>query len=165
MSKPLVKELAWLLLAVAITLVLAFTVFDWGSFSREQITIKYYDIYSAVSIEIFLVALFSIICFLMFLIKEIRHRFSRKIPSIIIIASGILLVIMLTMTTKFFPIIGGYTTYPPLSALGDNGTDVHYGWDEEVNLLANIIITIQAIVIFTIVYIGYRLGVLKSKKV
>ena len=65
MSKPLVKELAWLLLAVAITLVLAFTVFDWGSFSREQITIKYYDIYSDVSIEIFLVALFSIICFLM----------------------------------------------------------------------------------------------------
>jgi hypothetical protein len=55
--------------------------------------------------------------------------------------------------------------YPPLSALGDSGTQLHYGWDEEKNLFANVVITIQAIVILTIVYIAYRLGVSKSKKV
>jgi hypothetical protein len=165
MKKPLLRELAWLLLAVVITLVLTFIVFDWESPSPGTILISLHDTYFVVSIEVFLIPLLSFVCFLLFLIKEIRHRFSRIIPSMIIIASGILLATMLTMTTKFFPVIGGYTIYPPLSTLGDHGTQLHYGWEEEKNLLANIIITIQAIVIITIAYTAYRLGVSKIKKV
>lgn len=168
MKRSLLRELIWLLVAVIITFVLAVAQFGWG-FSSRTIDIHIYDTYFVVTVETLLIPMFSIICFLLFFFKGINRHFSQTIPSVITIASGILLIAMLTMTTKFIPVIGGWTIYPPLSALGgdsDNNyaTRLHYGFDENFNPLANILIIIQAIVAIMTIYVAYRLGVAKIRK-
>lgn len=164
MKKPLLVELAWLLVAVVVTFVLALAQFGWG-FSSRTIDIHLADIYFVVSVEILLIPIFSIVCFLLFFFKEINHHFSRTVPSIITICSGILLIAMFTMTTKFLPVVNGFTLYPPLSALTGNDTGLNYGFDENFNALANVIIGIQAIVFIMTIYVAYRLGASKIKKV
>jgi hypothetical protein len=170
MKRPLLIELAWLLVAVILTYILAVMLFGWR-FSSRTIDINQSDTYFVVSAEIVLIPIFSLVCFLLFFFKEINRHFSKKIPSIITIASGILLITMLTITTKFLPVIGGWTMYPPLSALGGDddsnnySTRLHYGFDQHLNSLANVIIIEQAIVALMTAYVAYRLGVAKIKKV
>jgi hypothetical protein len=152
--KPLMAEIAWLLVAIILSCLLTSFLFNWKL--EGTVGIHFSDTYYVIASWIVLTVLFCFICFLLFLFKEIRNRFSKALPAFIIICSGILSIAALTIMMKFTPAISGFTMYPPLSALSDNWVDV--GYDSEMILLVNILTAIQAILAGMVAYVAYRLG-------
>lgn len=160
MKKTLLIEMAWLLVAIILTFVVV--LFLGWRFSDRTIDISLHDTSYVFVLETFLIPLFSVVCFLLFFFKEIRHRFSRALPSIITIVSGLLFIVMLTIATRFLAVNSVSILYPPLSRvreIGDNSI-----FDPEVNLLLNTFNIIQVIVTIIIIFVAYRLGVAKAKK-
>lgn len=160
MAKPLVRELVWLLVAVVITLILSATVFGWDV-SSGTTDFYLFDTYFIVSVEIFLLLLFPLITYLLFAVKETRHRFGRSFPGLVIIVSGILLVAAVTVASRSLSFTGGFTLYPPLSAMNVSLTDERIV--DAVDGLEVFVLAVQVIVITTIVYVAFRLG--RSKKI
>ena len=157
--KYFLTELAWLLLALVLSFLLAGYIADW-KFSGD-ITFHFYDTYYVVIRWMIILPLFSFIAFLLFLLKEIRNGFGKALPAIIIFCSGVLSIVSLSLVMKFMPVISGYTMYPPLSALSDNWINV--GYDREMTVLFSIIAGMQMIVAIICIYVAYRLGTAKRK--
>lgn len=148
------RELLWLLIAAIASFLLAVYFTNWRFDSK--ITFQFYDTYYVVAFWMIILPLFSFFSFLLFIAKEIRNRFRKTLPSVILIGTGILSIAMLSVIMKFTPVISGYTLYPPLSALGDDWINV--GYDKEMMVLATIIISVQVIVGVISAYVAYRLG-------
>ncbi|RVU01669.1 hypothetical protein EOD41_06830 [Mucilaginibacter limnophilus] len=155
--KTYLIEFAWLLAAFVITYVaLPFTFGNWS------LDINMHDTYLTVVPVLIRMPLFVIVTFVMFSIKEAFKKYSDALPNVIIIISGAVSIIEITWLSRwsaFFSMnSGGWTIYPPLSALPNkvSHTETNSG-------LLNTMIGAQALIIVIIVIVAYKWGSSKGR--
>ncbi|HEY5774303.1 MAG TPA: hypothetical protein VIS75_16810, partial [Chitinophagaceae bacterium] len=116
--RQILPEAIWLTVSLIITFILLIILFD-SQFIKSNTTLLIYDTYFVVPSWLVVTALFLFITFLIYIAKEIKNRFGRSVPNMILLICAILLVIFLTLLNHSLDNIPhGWTAYPPLSALG-----------------------------------------------
>src|SRR5688572_11726144 len=119
--RPILTELLWLAVAFIVTLLICRFVFSWD-FKHGTLDLHLHDTYFVFTAATIIVPIFLLVTFALYFVKEIRKRFSRTLPNIILFVAGVLLVILLAFLNKEVIKLGmrtsgGWTMYPPLSAL------------------------------------------------
>jgi hypothetical protein len=163
--RHIIIEAIWLMIAAFLSIILTKFLFGWTGFNGS-IDIPLHDTYFVFSSWLALLPLFLTMAFLLYFFKEKYKSFSRIIPNWIIIVSGLSLMILLTIIIKMISdfagvVTGGWTAFPPLSALPNQEPKVI-----KVNTLPTLIsyflILIQSIIIMMLLYTTYRWGTTKK---
>ncbi len=156
--KPILTELLWLVIAFIVTLLICSLVFYWDA--RGTLDLQMHDTYIVFSAATIIAPIFLLVTFLLYFIKESRKRFSRKVPNIILLITGLSLIPALSFVIKTFIVIGtnyGWTAYPPLSMLPESGPE-----GAELNLFAaiatNVLIGLQIMVTIALLYVTFHWG-------
>jgi heme/copper-type cytochrome/quinol oxidase subunit 1 len=163
--RPILTEALWLIISAFLSIILAKFLFGWTDF-KGSIDIPLHDTYLVFSSWFVLLPLFSFMTFNIYFFKEKYKSFNRAIPNWIIIVSGLALMISLTLIIKTISdfagfITGGWTSYPPLSALPNQEQHVV----KEITLptlISNFLILIQLIIVSMLLYTTYRWGTTKN---
>jgi hypothetical protein len=155
-------EVIWLIITAFLSMFLAKILFVWTSFNRS-IDIPLNDTYFVFPSWLVLLPLFLTMTFLLYFFKEKYMSFSRIIPNWIIIVSGILIIIFLTLIIKMISDYArvessGLTTFTPLLTLPNQEPQVI----NENTLITYLLILIQSIVIIMLLYTTYRWGTTKN---
>ena len=153
--KPILAQLLWLLVALIVSLLVTLAWTGWGISSTVTVDIHFHDTYYVITSTHIFITLFLLTSFVVFLLKELKHKYSRLLPDIIIFFIGILLIIAPSYIRNFFPSEGGWTFYPPLSALSDPEPDA----SSPFNIL---ILVWQVFLVLVLLHVAYKLG--RSKK-
>jgi heme/copper-type cytochrome/quinol oxidase subunit 1 len=157
--RPFLTEFFWVTISALTALLIACFIFGWNFFT-DTVDLHLHDTYFVISPEIILIPFFLLINFLIYYIKEARRNFSRSIPNIIILITGLLLVAYMTNIGKEMIREGtslGWTAYPPLSALQDP-SPVQKLEHPIVNSLANSIIVFQLAMSLALLYVSFQWG-------
>jgi hypothetical protein len=156
-SKPILIELAWLLLAAAITLALSALLFREQVFEKT-IDINLYDTYFVIPTKVILIPLLINTGFIIFYSKERKHSFSRKAQNIITLVLGLLLLVALAYLNHFISIfmMQDLTIAPPLN------NPLNPEPVQDVNLSGNIvlrtIIILQVAIVLLLIRLAYSWG-------
>ncbi len=87
MLKTILKELLWIPVSLVATILIAYFLFNW-SLGNSTIDIHLHDTYIVFgSAWMVLLPLFLFLTFLVFFVKELPKKSSRKIPNSFLIAS------------------------------------------------------------------------------
>ena len=97
---PILIELMWLTLSLAISLLVSLFLFGQGLLTGS-IDLQLYDTYFVLSPFWAIFPLFLIVGFLVFLIKEWRNRFRRKLPTLILCTLGLFLIVLFVIIWRF----------------------------------------------------------------
>src|SRR5688572_30970539 len=92
--KPLLIELIWLGLILNATVLIAIFVFGW-TFLGSHFDIRLHETYFSVSSWKIVLPLFVFFAFFIFLVKEIKHQYSRKASNIIMLVAGAILILLI----------------------------------------------------------------------
>ena len=154
-------EISWIILSILVTLLITGLFFGW-SFLKSTLDIHLHDTYFVFSPGTIVIPLFFLLNIITFCIKESRQRFSRTVPNVIILLSGLLLIIYLTNLSKSFmqpgtTSSGGWTAYPPMSALQEANQE-EMKEDPLANTIVNSITVLQLIVTIALLYISFLWG-------
>ncbi len=158
-SRQIFNELTWLLLSFGVTLLISFALFG-SKLLSNSIDIHLRDTYFVIDPAPIVLSAFFLTTFLVYFMKEFRKSFHRTLPSWMLIVSGLALVLSLTFLIKIFSGIhmnGGWTLYPPLSALGSDKMPV-LPQEPTTGYLANLLVWLQVIVLILWVYATFRWG-------
>ena len=117
--KPLLIEFIWLAIILNATVLITIFVFGW-TFLSNHFDIRLHETYFTISSWKIVLPLYVFVIFCIYLVKEIKHHFSRKTPNIIITVSGSILILLIATINKQVIIsemlyFGDATIYPPLS--------------------------------------------------
>ncbi len=157
--KPIAKEFLWLAACLLITLTICRFVFMWDE-SNATLDLHLHDTYFVFTAASIIIPLFLLVTFVLFFFKEIRLKFSRTLPNIIMISAGLLLVTLFAYANKEFIKMGispRWTSYPPFSEVNANT----YGpaiLDQATILLTNSITVIQIVVTASLLYVTFCWG-------
>jgi len=156
-------ELIWLTVSLGLTILLAAFLFGWA-FLKGDLDIHLHDTYFVFSSWLILTPLFLLVTFVLYFIKEKRKSFSRTLPNWLTIISGLTLVLTLTLLIKQFSefanvLTGGWTIYPPLSALKDPEPELTK--NPLVTIISNFLAVVQFIVLTMLIYVAFRCGTQK----
>jgi heme/copper-type cytochrome/quinol oxidase subunit 1 len=163
LSRQILIELLWLTLSFGLTILLAFFLLGW-SFSQKTIDIHLHDTIFVISCWYILIPFFFLVTFIAFFIKAFRNTFNRALSNWILIITGLVLVIALTFLIKTFSqfFTGGWTLYPPLSALGPNKVP-ELKQDLVTKIVTNFFTAIQIVVLTLLLFVTYRWGAKRKK--
>lgn len=158
-------EAIWLIIAAFVSIILTKFLFGWKDFNGS-IDIPLHDTYFVSSSWRAILPLFLSTTFLLYFFKEKYKSFRRILPNWIIIVSGLALMILLTLIIKTISdftvdITGGWTAYPPLSALPQQEPQVSTE-NSLPTLIFYSLILIQSIIIIMLLYTTYRWGAAKN---
>ena len=162
-SRQIFTEIIWLVLSLGSAMVLTWLIFGW-SFHQETIDIHLHDTMLVIYCG-HIIALFAlIIIFLSYSIRLIRQSFSKNLLNYIHLASGLALVLMLTVVYLFFSTLApGWTEYPALEAL--DVSDFPEKPDDSLSMyLMNSALITQALIIGTMVFVSYKWGRARRNK-
>ena len=145
------------MISVLVTLLITGLIFGW-SFLQGTLDIHLYDTYFVSSSGTIIIPLLLFLNMAIFCIKETRQRFSRTVPNIVILLSGLLLIVSLATVSKSFIRLsitfpGGWTAYPPLAAL-----PVELHEHPLVPIVLNSITVFQVVVTLVLLYITFLWG-------
>jgi hypothetical protein len=87
MLRSVFKELLWVLVSIVATILIAYFLLNW-SFGNSAIDIHLHDTYLVIAPQLILLPIFLFLTLLLFFIKELPKKFSRKIPRIFMIVAG-----------------------------------------------------------------------------
>ena len=158
--RSILTELSCLAVAIIVTILICRFVFLWD-FSRDTLGLQLHDSYFVISAVSIIVPLFLLITFILYFIREIRTSFSRTLPNIILFVTGLLLIVMLAFLNKQFirlgTTMGGWTIYPPLSALPEVQ---HRGsiLNPAASVVTNTLTVLQMVVTIALLYSAFRWG-------
>jgi heme/copper-type cytochrome/quinol oxidase subunit 1 len=159
--RPVLTEALWLIISAFLSIILPKFLFGWTDF-KGSIDIPLHDTYLVFSSWFVLVPLFLFMTFFIYFFKEKNKSFNRAVPNWIIVVSGLILVILLTLITKMISnFSGGWTAYPPLSALSDQEQQVAKE-NTLPTLISYSLILIQLIMVSMLLYATYRWGTTKN---
>lgn len=158
LSRQIAIEVLWLILSMVLTISLAAFLFGW-TFLSGNIILHLHDTDFVISRWLILITLLFLTTFLVYFIKELRKSFSRIFPNWLIMITGLTLVVLLTFQIKSFSqfLLGGWTLYPPLSALGpDKFPEITE--DPAWKFITNFLTLIQFFVLLMLLFLVYRWG-------
>lgn len=164
--RQILTEALWLILALAFTILFFSLLFGW-SYSQNTIDIYLKDTAFVINRWHVLFPLFCLVTFLLFLMKELRNLFRRTLSNWILIIIGVALIISLTFLIKSLSqnfIDGGWTLYPPLSALGPDKVP-ELTQDPVARFITNILTIIQGVILIMLLFITYRWGTQKRSSI
>lgn len=169
-SKLYLKEIFFLLSAAILSLLVCLLLFGTAIFS-EKIDINLHDTYFFMSSWPILAILFVIFSFIIYLIKEKKYSYKRKLQNIITIFFGLALILMLSKSIgyiTFFTSFGkfmnpsngeslrnGWTVYPPVQVTLKNKPIPIFDLQE---ILYSFLMFIQLIIIFFMINLAYKWG-------
>ena len=164
--KPFLTELFWLTICFWLTVLLAAFLFGWD-FLNEDLDIHLHDTYFVFSTWSILTPFFLFVTFVLYVVKEKRKSFSRTFPNWLIIISGLTLVFSVTLLIKKFSqfanmLTGGWTAYPPLSALKD--PEPQLTENTLAKFIANFLTIVQFFILLLLLYVSYCWGTQKRSK-
>ncbi|WP_205514436.1 hypothetical protein [Longitalea arenae] len=158
--KPLLIELIWLGLILNATVLVTIFVFGW-TFLSNHFDIRLHETYFTISSWKIVLPLFIFFAFFIFLVKEIRHQFSRKASNIIMLVAGSMLILLIATINKQVIIsemiyFGDATIYPPLSAMKES--QMKRAIRPAVHVVSNSLTVIQFIVTLCLLYVAFKMG-------
>ena len=158
--RQIIAEVVWLVLSLGITILIVLLLSNL-SFAEETIDIHIHDTMYVMNRWHILMPTYLLVTFLIYFIKEFRNLFSRNFPNTLLIIAGFACVISLTWLIKMLsPLGGGWTIYPPLSALGENYPVVTH--DPATKFILNFLAIVQMVVLFFLLFVIYRWGKQRS---
>jgi len=154
-------EVLWLAISVALTILIVSLLFSL-SFTEETIDFHIYDKFYVMKNWHVILPIYLLVTFIIYFVKELRNSFSRNLPNLLLVFSGLAFVISVTMLTRVISqsFVSGVTIYPPLSALEANDPVVTQ--DPKTEVILNFLAIIQFVVLFILVFVIYRWG--KSRR-
>ena len=164
-SRQIFIELIWLTFSFGVTILLSLFLFGRKLLS-DTIDIHLHDTYFVIEPFHVLLSTFFLITFFIYFIKELRKSFRRTLPNWILIIIGLTLVISFTFLIKIFSgilISGGWTLYPPLSALGPDKIP-ELTQEPVTKYLTNFLACLQVLILIMLVYATFRWGRQKSRQ-
>ena len=158
--KPLFFELIWLGVILNATVLVAIFVFGW-TFLGNHFDIRLHETYFTISSWKIVLPLFVFFAFFIFLVKEIRHQFSRKASNIIMLIAGSILILLLATINKQVIIsemvyFGGSSVFPSLSAM--NELNMKKAVSPAMHVVSNSLTVIQFFVTISMLYVAYKMG-------
>ena len=158
--KPLFFEIVWLGVILNVTVLVAIFVFGW-TFLGSHFDIRLHETYFSISSWKIVLPLFVFFAFFIFLIKEIRHQFSRKISNIIMLIAGSILILLLATINKQVIIsemvyFGGSSVFPSLSAMTE--LNMKKAVSPAMHVVSNTLTVIQFFVTISMLYVAYKMG-------
>ncbi|HEY0057490.1 MAG TPA: hypothetical protein VGB56_00060 [Flavisolibacter sp.] len=159
--RAILIELIWLAIAFMAAILFCRSIFLWN-FRSGTLGLHVHDTYLVFSAGTIIVPVFLLMAFIVYFIKEARKRFRRGFPNVILLAAGLLLVILLAYANREVikmgtSIRGGWTSYPPLSAL----PDVVPGTPELepfAALVTNVLTALQIIITIALLFAAFHWG-------
>jgi hypothetical protein len=163
-SRQIFIEVIWLTVSLGLTLLLSFFLFG-RNFLVDTIDIHLHDTYFVVVPFHILLPIFFLVTFIVYFIKEFRNSYRRTLPNWILIIIGLTLVIALTFLIKIFSqfFTGGWTLYPPLSALGPDKVP-ELTQDPVTKFIANLFTVVQVLVLTMLLFVAFRWGTHKRNE-
>lgn len=157
-SSQLLLEFLWLTLSLVLTTFLALFFFG-QSFLNGDLDLHLHDTYFVISKWLVLTPLLLTVTFLLYLIKTRFKKLKTIFSYWVIVISGLTLIVSLTIIIKIVSqfATGGWTLYPPLSALGPDKIS-ELKPDPLSTLIANSLTIVQFVVLVITLVISYRLG-------
>jgi hypothetical protein len=158
--KPLLIELIWLGLILNATVLVAIFVFGW-TFLGSRFDIRLHETYFTISSWKIVLPLFVFFAFFIFLVKEIRHQFSRKASNIVMLVAGSILILLIATINKQVIIsemvyFGDRSVFPSLSAM--NEAHMKKAISPAMHVVSNSLTVIQFIVTISMLYVAYKMG-------
>lgn len=158
--KPLFFELIWLGVILNATVLVAIFVFGW-TFLGNHFDIRLHETYFTISSWKIVLPLYVFFAFFIFLVKEIRHQFSRKASNIIMLVAGSILILLLATINKQVVIsemvyFGGSSVFPSLSAM--NELNMKKAVSPAMHVVSNSLTVIQFFVTISMLYVAYKMG-------
>ena len=158
--KPLFFEIVWLGVILNATVLISIFVFGW-TFLGSHFDIRLHETYFTISSWKIVLPLFVLFTFFIFLIKEIRHQFSRKAPNIIMLIAGAILILLIATINKQVIIsemvyFGDSSVFPSLSAM--NEAQMKKAISPAMHVVSNSLTVIQFLVTLSMLYVAYKMG-------
>ena len=163
-SRPIFIEVLWLTVSLGLTLLLSLFLFG-KNFLSDTVDIHLHDTYFVIAPFHILLPIFFLVTFILYFIKEFHNSYRRTLPNWILIIVGLTLVIALTFVIKTFSqfFLGGWTLYPPLSALGpDKAPELTQ--DPVTKFITNIFTVVQVLVLTMLLFVTFRWGTQKGNE-
>jgi hypothetical protein len=158
--KPLFFEIVWLGVILNVTVLVAIFVFGW-TFLGSHFDIRLHETYFSIFSWKIVLLLFVFFAFFIFLIKEIRHQFSRKASNIIMLIAGSILILLIATINKQVIIsemvyFGGSSVFPSLSAMTE--LNMKKAVSPAMHVVSNTLTVIQFFVTISMLYVAYKMG-------
>ena len=163
-SRQIFIEVIWLTVSLGLTLL--FSLFLFGkNFLSDTVDIHLHDTYFVIAPFHILLPIFFLVTFIVYFIKEFRNSFRRTLSNWILIIVGLTIVIALTFLIKTFSQIftGGWTLYPPLSALGPDKVP-ELTQHPVTKVVTSFFTIIQFLVLTMLLFVAFRWGTQKAKE-
>lgn len=155
----MLTELFWLAIALIVTALICYLLFDWDARGAIVDPLRS-DTYFVISTGTVVPPIFLLVAFVLYFIKEIRRRFSRKVPNVILLIAGLSLITTLAFVNKALVVLGtnyGWTAYPPLSMVLQSGPE-----GPELNpfaaVVTNVLTVLQILVTVALLYAVFHWG-------
>lgn len=163
-SKQIFTEAIWLTIALGLTLLLLLFLFG-KNFLSNSINIHLYDTYFVIAPIHLLLPVNFLVTFIVYFVKEFRISYRRTLQNWILIIIGLALVVALTILIKTFSqfFIGGWTFYPPLSAVGQDQLP-ELTQAPVTKFIINFFTVLQVLVLTMLLYVAFRWGAQKRIK-
>lgn len=160
-SRQIFIEVIWLTVSLGLTLLLSLFLFG-KNFLSDTVDIHLHDTYFVIAPFHILLPIFFLVTFIVYFIKEFRNSYRRTLPNWILIIIGLTLVIALTFLIKTFSqfLTGGWTLYPPLSALGPDKVP-ELTQDPVTKFITNFFTVVQILVLTMLLFVTFRWGTQK----
>ena len=156
---PILAELFWLAIALILTILICYLLFDWDA-RGALLAPQMHDTYFVISTGTIVPPVFLLVTFVLYFIKEIPKRFSKKVPNTIVLVTGLLLIILLAFVNKSLIVLGtnyGWTAYPPLSMVPEAGPE-----GPQLNpfaaVLTNVLTVLQIMVTVALLFVVFHWG-------
>jgi hypothetical protein len=158
--KPLLIELIWLGLILNATVLVTIFVFGW-TFLSNNFDIRLHETYFTISSWKIVLPLYVFFAFFIYLVKEIRHQFSRKASNVIMLVAGSILILLIATINKQVIIsemvyFGGSAVFPPLSAMSE--AQMKKAISPAMHVVSNSLTVVQFLVTGCLLYVAFRMG-------
>jgi heme/copper-type cytochrome/quinol oxidase subunit 1 len=163
-SRQIFKELIWLAVSLGLTMLLGLFLLG-RHFLTGTLDIHVHDTYFVIAHLHILLPMFLLVTFIVYFTKSFRNSFKRTLSNWILVVTGLILVITLTFLIEIFSqfFTGGWTLYPPLSALGPDKVP-ELTQDPIAKFITNLLSVVQVVVLLMLLFATYRWGTQKSRK-
>jgi len=162
-SRQIIRELLWLIISLGLTTGLAFFLFG-RHFLRGTVDIHLHDTFVVMAVLHILLPMFLLITFFIYFFKELGNSFNQALPNQILLSTGLILIMALTLLIKVFWQFstGGWTLYPPLSALRPNEVP-KLAQMPVTKVIANFLTVVQLLILAMLLFFVYHWGKRKTK--
>jgi heme/copper-type cytochrome/quinol oxidase subunit 1 len=163
LSRQIFRDLIWVAVSLGLTMLLGLFLLG-RHFLTGTLDIHVHDTYLVIAHSQILLPMFFLITFIVYFTNGFGNSFKRTVSNWILVVTGLILIITLTFLIEIFSqfFIGGWTLYPPLSALGpDKAPELTQ--DPATKFITNLLSVVQVVVLLMLLFAVYRWGTQKRR--